>query len=123
MGVRQLEQWGAVEKVWVKGDRKDYYKARETIGRIIKNALVDLAGKRIQGSSSLLDDVDRLAREAWKLMPAKTRRHLGKTPPFLLRIIDTSLETGNTDGANEAALKEVARFLEEEMLEESGVEG
>jgi Fe-S oxidoreductase len=47
---------------------------------------------------------------------------LGKTPPFLLRIIDTSLETGNTDGANEAALKEVARFLEEEMLEETGVE-
>ena len=24
MCVRQLEQWGAVSKIWIKGDRKDY---------------------------------------------------------------------------------------------------
>ena len=27
MSVRQLEQWGAVRRVWVKGERKDYYEA------------------------------------------------------------------------------------------------
>ena len=58
MGVRQLEQWGGVEKVWVKGDRKDYYQAHDTFGRLIKNALADLAGKRIQTSAALLKDVE-----------------------------------------------------------------
>jgi len=44
MTVRQLEQWGAAEKVWVKGDRKDYYTANEWIGKIVRNVLNDMAG-------------------------------------------------------------------------------
>lgn len=58
MGVRQLEQWGALEKVWVKGDRKDYYRANDLFGRIVKNVILDLAGKRIESSSALLDTVE-----------------------------------------------------------------
>lgn len=58
MGVRQLEQWGALERVWIKGDRKDYYRAKETIGKIIKNAMLDLAGKRMENSSTLLNEVE-----------------------------------------------------------------
>jgi len=58
MGVRQLEAWGAVEKIWVKGDRKDYYQAKDAFGRIIKNALVDLAGKKMETSAILLDEVE-----------------------------------------------------------------
>lgn len=58
MGVRQLQQWGALEKVWVKGDRKDYYRARDTFGRIMKNMVLDLAGKRIESSGSLLKSVE-----------------------------------------------------------------
>jgi len=63
MGVRQLEQWGALEKVWVKGDRKDYYKARDTFGTIIKNVIRDLAGKRIESSSILLNEVDEILKK------------------------------------------------------------
>lgn len=58
MGVRQLEAWGAVEKIWVKGDRKDYYQAKDAFGRIIKNALVDLAGKKMESSAVLLDEAE-----------------------------------------------------------------
>jgi DNA-binding transcriptional regulator GbsR (MarR family) len=58
MCVRQLEQWGALEKIWIKGDRKDYYRARDTFGKIIKNVIVDLAGKRIESSAALLNEVD-----------------------------------------------------------------
>ena len=47
---------------------------------------------------------------------------VGKTPPFLLQVVKKSLETGNTDGANPAALKESTSFLEEEMEEEHGFE-
>ncbi len=45
---------------------------------------------------------------------------VGKTPPFLVQVVKTSLETGNTDGANPLALKEATSFLEEEMEEEHG---
>ncbi|MDD4871218.1 MAG: hypothetical protein PHR77_11720 [Kiritimatiellae bacterium] len=56
--VRQLEQWGAVKKVWVKGDRKDYYEACDWFGRILKNAIVDTFGKRMSSYTSLLDEIE-----------------------------------------------------------------
>jgi len=68
MGVRQLEQWGALAKVWVRGDRKDYYRANDAFGRIIKNAIKDLAGKRMERSAALLDEVEA------GLQPAPARK-------------------------------------------------
>ena len=57
-GVRQLEQWGGVRKVWVKGDRKDYYIVEDWFGKILKNAVLDTVGKKMMSYSSLLDDVE-----------------------------------------------------------------
>ena len=56
--VRQLEQWSAVKKVWVKGDRKDYYESNDWFGNILKNALSDIVGKRMSAYTALLDEVD-----------------------------------------------------------------
>jgi len=56
IGVRQLEQWAAVEKIWVKGDRKDYYQANDAFGRIVRNAMFDLAGERMENSAGLLSE-------------------------------------------------------------------
>jgi len=53
-GVRQLEQWGAVRKVWVKGDRKGYYEADEWFGRALRSAVLDTVAKRLDGTLSLL---------------------------------------------------------------------
>ena len=53
--VRQLEQWGAVRKVWIKGDRRDYYEANEWLGQIVRNILFDTLGKRLASANSLLD--------------------------------------------------------------------
>ena len=57
-GVRQLEQWGAVRKVWVKGDRKDYYEASDWFGQILKNAVLDMVGKKMASYASLLEEVN-----------------------------------------------------------------
>ncbi len=54
MAVRQLEQWGAVRKVWVKGDRKDYYEANDWLGQIVRNVLMDTIGKRLSQTNGLL---------------------------------------------------------------------
>jgi HTH-type transcriptional regulator, glycine betaine synthesis regulator len=58
-GVRQLEQWGAARKIWVKGDRKDYYEANDWFGEILRNAVTDTVGKRISTYTSLIDDAQK----------------------------------------------------------------
>jgi len=45
---------------------------------------------------------------------------IGQTPETMRKVVQISLETGNTDGASPAALKEAVKFLEEEMEEEHG---
>lgn len=64
IGVRQLEQWGAVRKVWVRADRRDYYEANDWFGRIVKSAVIDTAGKKISAYSAVLDEIQKkLERE------------------------------------------------------------
>jgi len=47
---------------------------------------------------------------------------LGYTPERLQKVVDISLETGNTDGANQAAFIETVRFLEEEIKDDCGID-
>jgi Fe-S oxidoreductase len=47
---------------------------------------------------------------------------IGRTPKTMQRVVQISLDTGNTDGANESAFRAAIAFLEEEMAEEHGVE-
>jgi Fe-S oxidoreductase len=46
---------------------------------------------------------------------------LGRTPKTMQTVVDISLQTGNTDGANAAAFRAAIDFLEEEMEEEHGI--
>ena len=46
---------------------------------------------------------------------------LGRTPEWLQKVVKTSLDTGNTDGANPVGFRAAIQFLEEEMEEEHGV--
>lgn len=47
INIRELEHWGAVRKVWVKGSRKDFYEAELDIKMIISNRLKTSIQKRI----------------------------------------------------------------------------
>ncbi len=47
---------------------------------------------------------------------------IGRTPKTMQKVVQVSLETGNTDGANEAAFRAAIEFLEEEMNDEHGVD-
>jgi DNA-binding transcriptional regulator GbsR (MarR family) len=60
MAVRQLEQWGALRRMWIKGDRKDYYLATEEFGRIIRKALLDMIGRKMETSDGLLEEAQSL---------------------------------------------------------------
>ncbi len=56
--VRLLAQWGAVRKVWVKGDRRDYYEASDWLGQILRQGFVDLLAKRMAALSLLLEEAE-----------------------------------------------------------------
>jgi len=47
---------------------------------------------------------------------------LGMTPETMKKVVEVSLETGNTDGASAVAFKGAIDFLEEEMKDEHGVD-
>ena len=36
IGTRQLASWGAIRKVWIPGDRRDFYEVVEDLGQIIR---------------------------------------------------------------------------------------
>ena len=44
---RQLEGWGAVRRVWKKGDRKDYYEPVTDFGHIINNGFMTSINKKL----------------------------------------------------------------------------
>ena len=79
MGVRQLEQWGAVQRVWVKGDRKDFYTANDYFGQIIKNIMIDVMGKRLDALSRSLDTAEIELRKS----PPNNKQPITDNSPFI----------------------------------------
>ena len=63
MAVRHLEQWGALQRMWVKGDRKDYYVATDEFGRILRKALLDIIGRKMETSDDLLKEAECFLQE------------------------------------------------------------
>ena len=53
-GTRQLAAWGAIRKVWVPGDRRDYYEVVEDLGQLIRGSYNNLIKPRIQSSKERL---------------------------------------------------------------------
>ena len=58
MCVRQLEALGAVQRVWVKGDRRDYYQANDYFGQMIRRALQEIVGRRVEALGRFIEEAD-----------------------------------------------------------------
>lgn len=63
MAVRQLEQWGALRRIWVKGDRKDYYQSTAEFGSVIRKALLDKIGRAMAAGTDLISDAEKTVNE------------------------------------------------------------
>lgn len=50
INVRALERWGMVEKVWIKADRKDYYKAETKFMDIVTKILQEREKMEFDGA-------------------------------------------------------------------------
>ncbi len=65
VAARQLEQLGLVQRIWVKGERKKYYRSAENIGQALQQGLLSLVrqkvtdfGGELQASIALLEQID-----------------------------------------------------------------
>ena len=62
--IRELENWGAVKNIWVKGSRKDYYEADTDIKKVFANKLKSSARKRTDQVSGMMKEFNALLESA-----------------------------------------------------------
>ena len=85
IAARQLESWGAVRRVWKRGDRRDYYEAEMDIRRLISQGVLTSVNKKLESARNqiarsirLLEeqggDVEELAFLRERLAEAERRR-------------------------------------------------
>ena len=53
-GTRQLAAWGAIRKVWVPGERRDFYEVVEDLGQLIRGSYNNLIKPKIRSSKDRL---------------------------------------------------------------------
>lgn len=63
INIRELERWGAVKKVWVKGSRKDYYQAVPDIKTIFFTKVKLSMQKRMAEVSDMLEEANEIIAE------------------------------------------------------------
>lgn len=84
MAVRQLEQWGALKRVWVKGERKDYYRAHDEFGKIIRKILVDTVGNKLELLDAFLEEAEHTLDDV--------KQHMKQPDPTELQYVRSRVE-------------------------------
>ncbi len=76
IAARQLEKLGLIKRVWVTGDRKNYYKSAENIAGALQEGLLALVRQKVQMFGEELDAVE-------KTIEAAGEENSGQTFAFL----------------------------------------
>jgi len=63
LNIRELERLGIVKKVWVKGDRKDFYEAEFDLEKIIKSGVMEAARSRMKIALDTINETENLVKE------------------------------------------------------------
>jgi DNA-binding transcriptional regulator GbsR (MarR family) len=86
--VRQLEQWAAVRRVWVKGDRKDYYEAETDFGTMLRHGLLTTFHKKIETAGTQIGNVESTLQRAMETVDDAQRQELQVVADRLRRARD-----------------------------------
>lgn len=62
--IRQMERWAAVHKVWVKGDRRDFYEAEIDFRKILRDGFLETLQKKLRTAGTHLDQVEQKAKQS-----------------------------------------------------------
>jgi len=63
LNIRELEKLGMVKKVWVRGDRKDFYEAELDFDKIMKGALIDAVKSRMKIALDTMVETENLLKD------------------------------------------------------------
>ena len=63
VGTRQLATWGAIRKVWIPGDRRDYYQVNEDLWQLIRNSYNNIIIPKIESSENRLNIINQKLNE------------------------------------------------------------
>lgn len=66
VNIRELERWGAVRKMWVKGERKNFYEANLDIFKIVTNRLKNGLTERLQKVMGKIERSEGMIRNCLK---------------------------------------------------------
>ena len=61
--VRQLERWTAVKRVWVRGDRRDFYEAETDFQLLLKQGVLVTLRKKLEAAGAQLGVVEACLKE------------------------------------------------------------
>ncbi|MBN2452660.1 MAG: ArsR family transcriptional regulator [Candidatus Omnitrophica bacterium] len=62
VNIRVLENWGAVNSVWVKGSRKDYYEANLDVKSFMLRKIKEVMKRRLDETSDIVDGFKDMIR-------------------------------------------------------------
>ena len=63
VGTRQLASWGAIRKVWIPGDRRDFYEVVEDLGQLIRGSYNNLIKTKIESSKKRIAIIESNLQE------------------------------------------------------------
>ena len=81
--IRQMESWQAVHKIWVKGDRRDFYECEPDFRAIIRQGILPTLRKKLETAGSQLEHVSTLIKD---------QAAANETPPDARQKINDRLE-------------------------------
>ena len=83
--VRQLERWSAVRRVWVRGDRKDYYEAETDFHVVIRSGLLTALRKKFGTAGDQIGEVEKSLHEMLSATNGEQREEVEKVAERLER--------------------------------------
>ena len=64
IAARQLEGFGLLQRVWKKGDRKNYYRIVDHLGKALRQGVLEMVRGKIRTAGAELDHAEELLKHA-----------------------------------------------------------
>lgn len=74
VNVRELEKWGAARRVWVKGERRDFYKAELDVFKIVTERLKIGLARRMGEAAEVVKQTEEAMRKGQSSFRDKDRK-------------------------------------------------
>jgi HTH-type transcriptional regulator, glycine betaine synthesis regulator len=87
MTLSELVKWGAVRKTWRPGERRDFYEAETSIGKLVQRVLRERELALVRGFAEALESADRQLGSGFKRERIRELRRLAKLGETLLNAL------------------------------------